>query len=301
MDLIAQLQNDVIDTNNSISTALRRAQVLAYHLKIDEFKNWVENELNGYKDKLEKLPDYRRCRTVIIKGNFSGTSGIINNVEIPLSHLSKYKTESFREIHLFQGIKAYESLIEENSGGIFSNHIPVDVAMAYFSDVYQGMQCISARKEFPKSALVELLDTVRNRLLSFVLELQSEFPNLTSSDEKLRDIPSERAQSIFHYYIYGDNSIISSGQDNDIKIQQNVVQNDIETLIKTLTSLGVSPEEIHTLEESITDDERQPGRGIGPKTKKWIEYFKQKADDGIPQILIDLTLKAIASYYGIPI
>lgn len=301
MDLITQLQHDVIDTNNSISTALRRAQVLAYRLKINEFKNWVESELNGYQDKLDKLPDYRRCSSVIIKGSFSGVTGIANNVEIPISHLSKDKIERFREVSLFQGIKAYESIIEDKSNGTVSQHIPVDIAMSFFSGVYQGMQCISARMEFPKSALVELLDTVRNRLLSFVLELQSEFPNLTSSDEKLSDIPSERAQSIFNYYIYGDNSIINSGQDNDIKIQQNVVQNDIESLIKTLTSFGLSGEDITKLEESITDDEDQPGRGIGPKTKKWMESFKQKSGDAVSQTIIDLTLKSISSYFGLPI
>jgi hypothetical protein len=39
MDLIPQLQNDVIDPNVSISTALRRAKVLAFRVNIEISKN----------------------------------------------------------------------------------------------------------------------------------------------------------------------------------------------------------------------------------------------------------------------
>ncbi|MDK8643799.1 hypothetical protein [Niallia taxi] len=297
MDLITQLQNDVIDPNISISTALRRAKVLAYRLDLEDFKNWVELELNGYQDKLEDLPDYRRCTTVIIKGNFSGLGTMMNNAEIPISHLSTVHINKLQEIPLSQGIRAYESIVENKKKLTLSLPIPVDLAVTWFSGVYQDMQCISARKEFPMSALIELLDTVRNRLLSFVLELQNEFPNLTSTDEKLPKIPTDRAQAIFHYHVYGDSSVIYSGQGNDIRIQQNVVQNDLESLIKTLTSLGISKIDINKLEESITEDEEEPGRGIGPNTKKWLEYIKEKATDGA----IDLTLKAVASYFGIPL
>ncbi|WP_066256791.1 hypothetical protein [Neobacillus drentensis] len=297
MDLITQLQNDVIDPNVSISTALRRAKVLAYRLNLEDFKNWVELELNGYQDKLEDLPDYRRCTTVIIKGNFSGSFGtMVNNAEIPISHLPKEHRDKLREVPLSQGIRAYESIVEDKTNLSLSAPIPVDLAVPWFSGVYQDMQCISARKEFPISALIELLDTVRNRLLSFVLELQNEFPNLTATDEKLPKIPTDRAQAIFHYHVYGDSSVIYSGQGNDIRIQQNIVQNDLESLIKTLTSLGITERDINKLEESITEDEEEPGRGIGPKTKKWLESIKEKATDGV----IDLTLKAVASYFGIP-
>ncbi|MGE1103385.1 hypothetical protein [Peribacillus simplex] len=306
MDLLTQLQNEVIDTNVSISTALRRAKVLAYRLKIEDFKKWVDNELNGYQDKIVELPDYRKCSPVIVKGNFSdGYGGLVKNLEIPISHLPADIKQGFKHIPLSQGIKAYENIIDDHnkmeSSSRLTIPIPVDIAIPFFSDVYLGMQCLSAWKEFPISAIVELVDTVRSRLLSFALELQAEFPSLTASDETLRKIPSEVAQSIFHYHINGDNSIINGGQGNNFNIQQSVVQNDIESLIKTLTAIGLPPKEIHTLEESIADDERQPGRGIGPKTKKWMEYFKQKADDVVPQTLIDLTLKAIASYFGMPV
>jgi hypothetical protein len=110
------------------------------------------------------------------KRTFAGSFGrMVNNAEIPISHLSKKQRDELRQIPLVQGIKAYESIVEDKQISTLSVSIPVDIAVRWFSGVYQDMQCLSARKDLPLSALIELLDTVRNRLLSFVLSYRVNF------------------------------------------------------------------------------------------------------------------------------
>jgi hypothetical protein len=49
MSLFDEIQLEILSPA-SLSAVLRKAKVLAYRLKNQEFKNWIEHELNGYKD-----------------------------------------------------------------------------------------------------------------------------------------------------------------------------------------------------------------------------------------------------------
>ena len=88
MTLLRDIQDAAIDTNSDISFLLRKCKVLAARLGNSEFKNWVDQELNGYKN-LESLPDYRFFYGRS-KGHFSGPYGSgIKNADIPLSCIDK--------------------------------------------------------------------------------------------------------------------------------------------------------------------------------------------------------------------
>jgi hypothetical protein len=47
---VFQLQQAVIDNNTKVTDLLSRALVVATKLKIEDFKNWIRQELNGYGD-----------------------------------------------------------------------------------------------------------------------------------------------------------------------------------------------------------------------------------------------------------
>jgi len=53
-------------------------------------------------------------------------------------------------------------------------------------------------KQQPDNQFEFLLDTVRNRLLTFMLELEEQFPDLVESETLAKDIPKEQAANIFH-------------------------------------------------------------------------------------------------------
>ena len=57
-----KIQDDILGATD-LSLILRKAKVLAYKLKNQEFKDWVEHELNGY-DENDLLPEYRKIHTL---------------------------------------------------------------------------------------------------------------------------------------------------------------------------------------------------------------------------------------------
>ena len=58
MTLVQDLLKKALDTNISTSDLLRNAYTVAFKLNIPDLKQWINNELNGYKD-ANDLPDYR--------------------------------------------------------------------------------------------------------------------------------------------------------------------------------------------------------------------------------------------------
>lgn len=73
MKLIDDIIAGVTETKEPTSDLLRRCLVLAYKLKNDALKTWVEKELNGY-DPAAELPEYRKS-TGVAKGLLLGPFG----------------------------------------------------------------------------------------------------------------------------------------------------------------------------------------------------------------------------------
>ena len=48
MSLLREIQNQAIDGKSDRESLLRRCRVLAARLKHDDFKKWVQHELDGY-------------------------------------------------------------------------------------------------------------------------------------------------------------------------------------------------------------------------------------------------------------
>lgn len=66
--LVLELQQDCLNEKISVTALLRKALVVATKLNIPEFKSWIDDELNGYKTKSQKLPGYR-----YLKGEIKAT------------------------------------------------------------------------------------------------------------------------------------------------------------------------------------------------------------------------------------
>jgi hypothetical protein len=58
MSLLRDIQNAAITTNTEISVLLRMCRVLAARLGNEQFKCWVESELEGYKSNDERIAGF---------------------------------------------------------------------------------------------------------------------------------------------------------------------------------------------------------------------------------------------------
>ncbi len=215
MSLLREIQNAAIDSNTDLALLLRKCKVLAARLGNPEFKQWVENELSGYAD-IENLPDYR-ILNVNSKGHFSGPfqSGL-RNADIPLSCIPKEFHKKLSHSYLTQPIASMESLIRdsESGTGTLQEQWNPDLVLYVGQNIYEGMNCMQAWKVIPKSAIVAALDAVRNRVLNFVLEIETESPTAGEAPVNSNPVPQEKVHQIFNTYIAGNVQNVATGNTN---------------------------------------------------------------------------------------
>lgn len=304
MNLIQELQNDILDSKTSLSSILRKAKVLASTLKNKEFKNWVDNELNGYPESKEKIPDYRQGRAESY-GHFSGPFGsALKNFPIPSLNLPGQIKKHANELLLVQGVRVFESLIEiEGDSSDFHIPWPTDIVAIISDKVVQGYICISAWKSVSRGQVEQVLDTVRNRLLNFVLDLQERYPKISKSKDALLEVPEKQVASAVNTYIIGSHNVVTSGFGISQQVQQQIHSNDLDSLLRYMQEIGVQRDDAKELKKAIEEDgsRTEPGK-FGSKVADWIGRMTKKILKGTWKVALSTTLtlitKALAYYYG---
>jgi len=306
MSLLRDIQNDVIDTNADISVILRKCKVLAVRLGNEPFEKWVDQELNGYKNK-NLLPDYRIVE-VYSKGHFSGPFGSgIKNADIPLSCIPKKYRENLRKCYFIEPIGYYINLLKNSKGNNFEEQWSPDLVAYIGESIYQNMNCMSAWKLIPNSSIFSLVEAVRDRILNFVLEIGKEAPDAGEDSPKTQKISPERITQVFNTTIHGNVGNISTASQNVNQTATiNVLQNDLNSLKTYLSSVGIPINEIQKLEEAIQEDsaeEVNKNKKLGNKVFAWIKsislQIKDKAIPILQGVSANLITWAILKYYGV--
>ncbi len=299
MSLLSDIQSDAVDTRQSVSNVLRKCKILAARLGNNEFNAWVEHELNGYKS--EDLPEYRIIN-VKSYGHFDGFGGSgLRNAVIPPSTIPKKYRESVTREYLMDPISYYEELMSTKNDDVnFQAQWNADL-IAYVGDkIYHGMNCMSAWKMIPRGSIRGLLDTVRNRILSFVIDIEMKAPNAGEAPFDGRPIADETVKQSFNTIIVHGNvtNLASSGDQFII----NIVPNDFDSLKQYLSSLGIGDSDLNELQEAINEDAflgRQTK--FGNKVGIWMVKMMSKAADGTWKIAVSaagtLLAKALSAYF----
>ncbi len=289
-----------------MSFLLRKCKILGAKLGKKEFNDWVDQELNGYGDR-ESLPDYRMF-SVRSKGHFAGPFGSgIKNAEIPLSCIDKKFRKVVAQSHCGQPISFYEDLLARPSEGTYEEPWSADLAAFEGQKIYQDMSCLAAWKVIPRGSIVTLVDAVRNRILNFALEIESENPEAGEAPLNNPPISQERVSQVFHTHIYGNVGNIAEGGAN---IKQTaslrVVQNDLESLISFFKSMGFSEGNLKELKDAIKSDpidEVRQHRRLGSRVSAWLGSVLSAVAQGLLPIIqnvdANLITNALLSYYGL--
>ena len=200
MSLLRQIQDAAVDSSVELPTLLRKCKILAFRLGNEDFKRWIDNELSGYDEK-DDLPEYR-ILNVNSKGHFSGAFGSgLKNADIPLLCVPEDFRESLGHSYLMQPIAAIASLVSSQSSGTIQEAWNPDWVAHFGRNIYERMVCMQAWKVIPASALVAALDTVRTRVLNFVLEIEAQNPAAGEAMIDEKPVPPEKVQQIFNTYI----------------------------------------------------------------------------------------------------
>ena len=238
MSLLREIQNDAVNSNVKVSDLLRKCKILAYRLGNNDFKSWVEFELNGY-SKIEILPNYRVLK-VNSKGHFSGAFGSgLRNADMPIFCLPSELQENYSIARFSSPIATLESLSSSDSGVLTQNWNPIILAK-YGSSMYDGYNCIQAWKIIPASAVIGIIDTVKTKILNFALEI--EMINKDAGDVEINSnpIPQDKVSQIFNINVSGNVQNLASGN-HQSNIQQEVANTQLpEDFIKLISDLKQS-------------------------------------------------------------
>ena len=195
MSLLEEIRNSAIDASNDLGTLLRKCKLLAAHLGSQELEDWLIWESNGYPEDVP-VPEYR-VWPLQVRGHFAGPYGSgLRNKTIPLGLLPRDVRKSYNEYEFRVSIPVIESILERDDSGM----IPVttnDLSLT-LDNVYKYLKCLECWAEFDTTNLVELLNTVRDRILDFSLAVWKEHPN---AGEMNSNAPESLARIRLHKYL----------------------------------------------------------------------------------------------------
>lgn len=125
--MIKTLITDIAYDNITLSQALTRAKLIAYKIDNEDFKLWIDNELNGYSN-TNLLPQYRKisCELqAVINVPFVGTRAI----PIDVTSLDKWfeGSFSFYELNVIQSVSTLEENIKKADGNTGYENLPQGV------------------------------------------------------------------------------------------------------------------------------------------------------------------------------
>jgi AbiTii len=304
MSLLREIQDAATNDTGDLTTVLRKCRILATRLKHNGLKNWTQNELDGYL--LEKnLPDYRvrQCHSF---GNFFGTFGRqLQNAPIPLTSIPEEFRKILTQIRFQQGVAGLQDMVKRADKDTLQNRWPADAYKLFGHSIYDDMVLMEAWNIIPVSFLVNILDTVRNRILNFALEIEEQIPEAANLSAISSSVPSSKIRQIFNTTIYGSvGNMATAGQNFSQLTVVTISQDDFEELSKFLKDLGFDNDDVSDLKAAIKADGKPKENGFGKRVAEWFGKAVAKSAQGMLKIGTDIASKiiseAISQYYGLP-
>lgn len=291
-----------IDGKHPLPDILRKCLLLGHELKNDPLKAWANQELNGYKSK-EDVPEYRHIQA-IARGHFFGTyGGELKNYPIPPAVLEEKDRTWAREVHLMQGVSGYQELLKASDATTITFPWPGDMVLYYRQKLIDGQGLVSAWLTVSKNAIVEVLDTVRNRTPNVALQIKDELGGSYGDLDKLDSTEADKVQNIIVQNIYGGTSYLSLGDmsvEAPTHIETVINVGDRQKLDELLNAAGLEPADVKKLTKAIEAD---GGKKPGSKVGNWIkENASQVITGGVKigaKIGAEILTAWLKQYYGL--
>ena len=250
--IVLELQSEIVSSNCDVVNILRKAHLIASKLKLADFDQWIQHELNGYPDQ-ESCPEYRKVRGSLKALNpYHGWIPIvIQNNEAEKMICDKKLPNSISEIiSLCQSSK--NKLILEFSGeqlAMLDKMVDSPLSMRYALHI-------------PTTAVKDIEEKVKNTILEWTLKLESE--GIVGENMVFSDTEKESAvsipQTVNNYYgntsvinSTSDNAQIVSGSENTVTFSYDKVKDKIKKKKKSISETDLSKDDIETATELLAD------------------------------------------------
>lgn len=286
MGLLQDIQVSLLDEKAKIAPILFKLRFLAHRLESDVLEDWVRFELEGY-PKNSLVPEYRMA-VLTYTGTLTDGLRTISNNGIPNHVIKTHCGEQWVKYSITESLPAIERMIfqSENGKGEFGIDVS-NLKLLLDGKIYQGFNVIELQARISSGTFFGIVNTVRSRLLNFVLELEQKVPvsadivvggsaEVTSLDT---DKVAYLTQNIFNAPVQ---NITTSGTASTINA--NVIRGDVESLKKALEALGLAPTEAHSLANIASGEKPGATQRIGERASEWIKSRVSRGADGILKI-----------------
>lgn len=283
--LVNELQREALDSNSSIPDLLRKALFVARKLRVKEFEQWINQELNGYNCPHKDIPEYRQ-----IVGNLVWYNPVHGWVPAVIDDTET--AELVKRTKVAESITELLNLVNDEKGhglAVQLNQHQQNLLSGLFEEQLTEMGLYGAaqfRLNFGKSQAQGIIDKVRNIVLDWTLRLEEdvimgEASSLTGM-EKQKTSVQEPIKQEYTFHFHGNasgiqfqqnspnstqtmNNGVDVGQIADLiaKIkenldqtglseeQQSVVESEVETVTAELVSAQPQPTVIQKSLQSI--------------------------------------------------
>ena len=297
MDLLTEIRIDLINESASLSNTLRKARILAEQLEFPELRDWVKSEIEGYQN--DDVPEYRLLHLPVY-GTFTvPLQRRTETVDIS-SNLPQQLRDKVQEIAVVYKIAVLEEMLvsdDKESHRTFpverTNILRQAVQMS------DGAMMIEAYQRLPHVFLAGILDSVKSRLLDFVLDLQG----MNATPEALSDgsVAPEIIRNSFHFHINGNNNTVAVGE-NVSQTVSTVHKGDVESLKAHLRAHNIDEVDLSELASAVTSESTGNNGQFGARVNAWVGKMGSKAISGAWQYSVEnalpMLVEAIKSYYG---
>jgi len=305
MALLHQIQEAVVQEGSDLGSVLLKLRLLASRLGSDLLEEWVKHESEGYPKDAE-VPSYRVV-SVSYKGTFSGPFGSgINNAPIPTYLVEKHAGEHWTKKEVRESIAGVEELLrmsaDKGALGIDASNL----ILLLQGKVYEDYSCIDISSSISRTAIAEIQQAVRARILELTLELEKAIPaaaHISFGAPPTAETNPEKVQHISQQIIYGNVTTAVAGS-SDTQISVEIGLRDNESFIEYLTEAGIANEDAKELAEIVQSEvPSSPEEPFGENAKKWISSNLKKAAEGTWNVGISVATKVLTEaalkYYGL--
>ena len=251
--IVLDLQQEVISQDCDIVNALRKAHLIAVKLGLEEFDNWILNELNGYSSQKD-CPDYRKIH-VVLRG-FNPYHGwiptMINDPEFEKMISEKKISQSISEII---------TLISNNEDGLSINCNGAELEL--FNKMFDNPLPMHFAYQVSRASVADIIEKVKNTLLEWTLKLEKEgiLGENMAFNEKEKEQAKSIPQTINNYYgstnvVNGtaNNSPIVAGNNNTVSISKEELGNELSKIADEIKNTNeISTDDIETALELLSD------------------------------------------------
>ncbi len=253
--LVLDLQQDLMQQDCHIITALRKAHIIASKLKLDDFDAWIKAELDGYTGTQDNVPNYRQVVGQIKAWNpYHGWIPVLlSNRELEELLCKRKMAESISDI-----VELYNTS---------KSHFVMTFAADVANQLNSWCDAPFATKyslHVSSHCLKSIIDQVVNCLLEWTLKLETEGiigENMSFKQEE-KEIAQTLPQQINNYYgsvINGNvgQAQIVSGSNNTFDFNYTHIAESLEKVKQAIKTSNISKDDEETAMELVSDIENK--------------------------------------------